>query len=221
MRWIAASALFFLGFAPAMAKADASANFGMVSDYIFRGFFQEEASAFAGFDYAADNGLYGVTWFGEVGQGIEYDLLIGYNGAVGELGWDLSYGAYMYTDDFDDTYKEWNLGLTHSGFTLNLVTGKYDGFGNPLDYSFVSLGYAFDNGFYATLADWGADFDGSYVELGYGFDFNGLDLSVALIGSNDMPVSQEPVKVNESGDVIENARFNIVFGISKSFDLGF
>ena len=141
---------------PGMAKAGFSANFGMLSDYIFRGFFQEEATAFAGLDYASESGVYAGSWVGEVGQGIEYDLLIGYNDSVGELGWDLSYGAYMYSDDFDDTYREVNLGLTYGGFGLNLITGEYAGFGNPLDYSFVSLGYAFDSGAYVTGRQLGA-----------------------------------------------------------------
>ena len=213
MKRILACLLLSLGLAPAMAKADASAYFGMVSDYIFRGFFQEEATGYVGFDFAADNGFYAGTWLGEVGQGIEYDVLFGYGGAAGDLGWDISYGRYMYTDKFDDTYHEINLGLSHSGFSLNLITGEYGNFGPALDYSFVSLGYAFDNGIYATLGSWGTDFDGSYVEVGYGFDFNGLDLSVSVVGSGDLPVSQEGV----NGD---NAQFNIVFGINKGVTFG-
>ena len=141
-------------------------------------------------------------------------MVVGYGNTAGELGFDISYGRYMYTNDFDDTYHEVNLGLTHSGFSLNLITGEYGNYGDALDYSFVSLGYAFDNGVYATFGNWGTDFDGSYVEVGYGFDFNGLDLSVSVVGSNDLPVYEEPISEDEG------TRFNVVFGINKTISFG-
>ena len=36
---------------PAISNAQVSANVGMVSDYIYRGIFQEASSAFGGIDY--------------------------------------------------------------------------------------------------------------------------------------------------------------------------
>ena len=213
MKPIPAYLLLSAALVPAMAKADTSATFGMVSDYIFRGFFQEDSTGYVGFNYSAESGFYAGTWFGEVGKGIEYDALVGYGGKAGELGWDVSYGRYMYTNEFDDTYHEVKLDLSHSGFTLSLINGEYGNFGDALDYSFVSLNYAFDNGIYATFGSWGRDFDGSFLEVGYGFDFNGLDLSVSVVSSDDLPVSQEPF--TDGG-----MRFNVVFGISKSVSFG-
>lgn len=214
MKRICAILLLSLGLAPATASAETSASFGFVSDYIFRGFFQEEATGYVGFDHAAENGFHIGTWLGEVGKGIEYDVVLGYGGNAGELGWDVSYGRYMYTNEFDDTYHEIGLGLTYGGVAFNLFNGEYGNFGDTLDYSFMSLGYSFDNGVYGTFGSWGKDFEGSYVEVGYGFDFNGLDLSVSLVGSTDMPVYQEPI----SND--EGTRFNVVFGISKTIGIG-
>ena len=47
---------------PATSMAETTANIGWVSEYIFRGIFQEDSSAYAGVDYAHDSGFYLGTW---------------------------------------------------------------------------------------------------------------------------------------------------------------
>jgi len=207
--------LFWLAAIPTMLKAEVSANFGMVSDYVFRGFYQAEASGYAGLDYQSERGFYIGTWAGEVTQGIETDLYFGYRGSSGDFGYGVGYGAYYYTDDFDDTYKEYSVTLSYRSLELNIMDGRYGGSLIPeQDYSFFSLGYAFESGAYVTYGSWGDDFDGAYTEVGYGFDFMGLDLSVALIHSGDLPVSQASVSEDDTSD------YNLVFGVSKSISLG-
>jgi len=55
-----ARSLILLAFTavPAVSMAQVSANFGMVSDYIYRGIFQSSSSASAGLDFEHDSGFY-------------------------------------------------------------------------------------------------------------------------------------------------------------------
>jgi len=203
--------LLGFGLAPAVSMAQLSANFGMVSDYIFRGIYQEDASASAGLDYEHESGFYVGTWGADVGDGLEYDIYGGYGGDIGdtEFGWSAGFTGYYYTDDFDDTYQEINLGLSWRGFSLDLAVGEYDALISQ-DYTFTSVSYEFDGGAYLLYGDFGDDFTGEYIEAGYGFDFMGLDLSIALIYSDDLIVSGDDV----------TADYNLVFGISKGIAIG-
>ena len=204
--------LLGLGMVPAVSMADLSANFGMVTDYLYRGIYQEDASASAGLDYENENGFYIGTWGADVGDGLETDLYFGYGGDIGDsgFGWSAGFTGYYYTDTFDDTYQEINLGLNYGGFALDFASGEWDGFGVSQDYTFTSIGYEFDGGAYALYGDFGDQFTGSYFEVGYGFDFMGLDLSIAVITSDDLVVSGD----NPLAD------YNLVFGISKSIAIG-
>ena len=56
----------------------------------------------------------------------------------------------------------------------------------------------------------GDEFDGDYIEVGYGFDWQGVDLSIAYITSDDLGVSQAGLPADQS----------LVFGISRSFAIG-
>ena len=107
------------------AIADTTANVGIMSDYIFRGVYQSEASAFAGIDIQADNGIYFGTWGTNVKDGLEYDLYFGYSGGGEELTWNIGYTGYFYTDDFDQTYEEINLGFSYGFLTLDYALGEY------------------------------------------------------------------------------------------------
>lgn len=198
------------GLAPAVSMADVSANFGMVSDYLYRGIYQEDSSASAGIDYENDNGLYIGTWAADVGDGVETDIYFGYGGEIGDFSWGVGYTGYYYTDDFDDTYSEINLGIGYGMFSLDFASGEWDGFGAPEDYTFTSLTFEHPSGPYITYGSFGDEFDGDYFEVGYGFDWQGLDLSIALTSSSDLPVSQD----NSDADYI------LVFGINKSIAFG-
>ena len=207
--------LMSFGLAPAVSMADVSANFGMVTDYIFRGVFQEDASASAGIDYENENGFYVGTWGADVGDGLETDLYFGYGGEAGDLSYSIGYTGYFYTDDFDSEYNEVNLGIGWKGFSLDVAIGEWDGLvGVPNtsdDYTFTALGYEYE-GFYVTFGSWDWDTAPSrvdYTEIGYGFEWQGFDLSIAVVNSSDLPVSED--------SAADNA---LVFGISKSIAIG-
>lgn len=197
---------FGLALSSQSASAELSANFGWVSDYIYRGIPQDDSSAYIGVDYES-SGFYVGSWAADVGKGAEVDFYLGYNGSIGE---DVSYGAgatvYLYTDDFDDTYKELNFSAGYRMATLDLAVGNFENFDGPTeDYTFVSLTVE-HNGLYAKVGSFSQDFDGDYFEAGYGLEVSGFDVSVSFVHSNS--------------DLVEGGDNSIVFGLGKSFDLG-
>ncbi len=213
--------LLSIGLVPAVSMADVSANFGMVSDYIFRGVYQEDSSASAGIDYEDDSGFYIGTWGADVGDGLETDLYFGYAGEAGDLGYSIGYTGYYYTDDFDDTYTEVNLGISYGGFALDVAVGEWEGFGFPQDYTFTSIGYEFDGGAYVSYGSFGDQFDGDYFEFGYGFDFMGVDLSIALLATSDSAAtSTNPGALINLSQDDSTAEAALVFGFSKSIAFG-
>ncbi len=91
---------------PAHAELDLSANFGIMSDYIYRGFHQSDGVANGGIDLAAGPFYLG-TWIADLdsGNGVEIDVYGGLafefeNGFSAYIG----YTAYRYTEDDDGVY---------------------------------------------------------------------------------------------------------------------
>ena len=214
--------LMSFGFVPAVSMADVSANIGFVTDYIFRGTFQAPSSASAGIDYENDNGFFIGTWGAYVGQGLETDLYFGYGGGSGDFNWGLGFTGYYYTDDFDQTYQEVNLGVGYGIFSLDVAVGNYDNL-DPLgreDYTFTSLTFEVPNGPYFTYGSWGDEFDGDYLEIGYSHEWQELELSVALIASNDSGAPGPGSVIILSPPTVPVADTALVFGITKTFGIG-
>lgn len=198
---------------PATSMAETTANIGWVSDYLFRGIFQEDSSAYAGVDYAHDSGFYLGTWGADVGQGLETDLYFGFAGGD-KFTYKIGYTGYYYTDDFDDTYNEVNLGIGYGIFALDVAVGEWDGFGTPADYTFTSITISPEKGPYYKFGSFSQDFDGDYIELGYTYSMedSGVDLSIALVGSDDLQVGDPDD--GEGGD------WKLTFGIKKNIGFG-
>lgn len=191
--------------ASSAANAEFSANIGFMSEYYYRGIFQESTSANGGLDYEK-NGFYVGTWAADVGDGLEVDGYFGYGTSVGDIDLSIGYTGYFYTGDFDDTYQEINLGGAFGPLSLDVAVGEYDNFDGPtLDYTYYALTLASESGLYGTYAGFAQDFDGEYVEFGYGTTVAEIDVGVAVIFAND--------------DLVGDEEESIVFTIAKSFDL--
>jgi uncharacterized protein (TIGR02001 family) len=199
---------------PATSKAEVAANIGWASEYLYRGIFQEDSSAFAGIDYTADNnGFYIGTWGADVGQGIETDLYFGFAGGD-KFTYKVGYTGYFYTDDFDDTYNEVNLGIGYGMFALDVALGQWDGFGTKADYTFTSITIAPEKGPYYKVGSFSNDFDGDYYEMGYTYSLEdaGVDFTFALVYSSDLNVNNPDD--GEAGDTA------ITFSIKKTIGVG-
>jgi len=202
---------------PATSMAETTANIGWVSDYLYRGIFQEDSSASAGVDYTHDSGFYLGTWGADVGDGLETDIYFGFAGGD-KFTYKVGYTGYYYTDDFDGTYNEVNLGVGYGIFALDVAVGEYDGsdiLGTAAaDYTFTSITISPEKGPYYKFGSFSDEFDGDYIEVGYTYSIEdaGVDLSLALVGSDDLNVSDPDD--NETGD------WKLTFGIKKNISFG-
>tara|TARA_R110002049_G_scaffold252264_1_gene427226 strand:+ start:361222 stop:361923 length:702 start_codon:yes stop_codon:yes gene_type:complete len=188
--------------APVTSIADdaiVTGNAGILSDYIFRGIFQDSGVGNGGLDIEY-MGFYAGTWLADVGTGIEYDLYAGYIYEF-ESGFYLGggYTSYQYSDNFDSEYNEINFyaGGTAGDVSIDLEysTGEYnsdfldkDGNIEGEDYDFMAatIGY---NGAYLTYGDFGDDADdalGNYLELGYTMELGGFEVTGAIVHTMDL-----------------------------------
>lgn len=115
-------------------------NFGIVTDYIFRGQSQTkgEAALQGGFDYAHTSGLYAGTWASNVteasytGSNMEWDLYAGYSGSKGDIGYNIGMLKYYYpgatANPKPDTLEAY-AGVTYKGFGLKASYSLDDYFG--------------------------------------------------------------------------------------------
>jgi hypothetical protein len=185
---------------PAVSNAELTANAGWVSDYIFRGIFQEDSSPYGGVLYA------------------------GYGGEFGESGgYSIGFTGYFYTEDdpteptvFDDTYTEVNLGISYDIFSLDVAIGEWDGFGTPADYTFTSVAVSPEVGPYYSYNTFGDDFAGDYIEIGYGWSAMDLDFSVAFM--YDLNAGESDALLLDEG-LTGFDDTAITFGIGKTFAL--
>lgn len=214
-----------LGAVPAVSMADLSANIGWTSDYIFRAFFQDESSAFAGLDYES-SGFYVGTWWADVGNGLEQDLYFGYGGGNDDFGWSIGFTGYYYTEDsFDDTYEEINLGISAGGFAADAAIGEYDNFGAPVDYTYLGLSYTLETGTSFTIAQTdydgvggGSGADGIWLEIGHSWSLaEDVELGLTYLYSGDGDDPGSTILLSQDNALATDA---LVFGITKSFSLG-
>lgn len=124
---IAAFAAALTGTAmPAHAEIDLSANFGIMSDYIYRGFHQSDGVANGGIDLASGPFYLG-TWIADLdsGNGIEIDV---YGGLAFEFDNGFSayvgYTAYRYTEDDDGVYTPATPAVYSSAYEKSVTTDK-------------------------------------------------------------------------------------------------
>ncbi|MGI9290444.1 MAG: TorF family putative porin [Gammaproteobacteria bacterium] len=209
------------------AQAEFTGNIGWESTYVFRGVEQNDSSAQGGLDWSdslgdSDLGYYVGTWAADVGEGLEIDYYGGINGELGEFSWLAGGTLYTYNDDFDDTYKEVNLGLGWKFLQLDAALGKYDGeatlsngsIEDDPDYQVYEL-TAERNGFFAKIGVWADDADGEWFEAGYGWNWKGVDLTFKWVYTNDIGTFDETDDSNDN-QLVVGAVYN--FAVSDLWD---
>jgi uncharacterized protein (TIGR02001 family) len=210
-----AAALLALTAAAATVQAgEGSINVGYDSDYIFRGIEQSDSSVNGGADWKntfgdSDFGYYVGTWAADVDEGLEIDYYGGFTAGLGDFDLTAGYTYYDYTDNFDDTYKEINLGVDWKFLSFSSAIGEYGNFDDEdQDYQYYEL-TAEHNGFFATVGSFHDDFDGEYVQAGYGASIAGVDVKASWIYSNSDLV----------GDLSDDGGSDqwLILQVSKSF----
>ena len=118
-----------------------SGNFGLFSDYRFRGVSQtdKDPALQGGFDLNHKSGLYIGTWGSNVddwastsGSGMEIDLYGGFTTEIGGLGLDVGMLRYMYpSNTANQNTTEWYVGASYSflSYKFSKSTTKLFGVG--------------------------------------------------------------------------------------------
>jgi hypothetical protein len=211
LRLVCASAVL-AATASGNALADVTANVGFMSDYIFRGIYQSESTPFGGLDYTSDGDhFYLGTWGANVKDGLEYDLYGGYQGGGDVIQWHAGLTGYYYTDNFDRSYEEYNLGFNYGFLNVEYALGEYngpvfdwqgiqvnrtpDGGAKPQTYEYWNWTFTPEVGPYYAVGHWNFHHmvdngrggkGGWYYELGKSFEvMEDLEMSVAAYFSND------------------------------------
>jgi uncharacterized protein (TIGR02001 family) len=222
MRNLVTSALAAALIAPlgVSAQAEVTANAGFMSEYFYRGIFQNTSSANGGLDFASNMFSAG-TWAADVGDGAEVDLYAGVTVPLGESA-SLYLGGtgYFYTGDFDDTYLEGNVGVGFGAISIDGAYGSYRTDPDATDYAFLGVSAEAPNGLFATVGslafDMGAlggplenlfdnELAAQYLEAGYGFAAAELDFTISGLWQNSVAAF----------DATDNVA--LVFTVSKSF----
>lgn len=142
---VAASAIFAAAMAPvAQADVDVSAAVGAANMYYWRG--QDLGNGDAavwGELMVSSGGFYGGMWTssGDSGSGVEYDLFVGYGGAIGDFTYDLSIWNYVYPSSGGDFSSPGDLVEAAVGLGYGpLSVTYYDNIEGDTDYWYTSVG---------------------------------------------------------------------------------
>lgn len=114
------------------ARAEVTANVGVVSNYMYRGLSETDGGAAVqgGLDFESASGFYAGTWISNVdfgdGTSYEMDLYLGFADELENgLGYDFGYIYYAYPDapgsaDFGEVYGELSFGLFSGGLAYTI-----------------------------------------------------------------------------------------------------
>ena len=191
------------------AQAEVSLTGGMVSDYVFRGNSLADASAYASLDYAT-GGFYAGVWAIDNDDSLERDVYAGYATTVGEIGVDVSYTNYSYSNLGDNNETDLTIAVTFAGLGLSYAdVSAEDAAGNDIDdSSVVTANYTVGNInlLVGQVDSDAANEDYNWVELSTSADVAGLTAALTVGGQ----FSSDADDANDG---------YIVLDLSKSFDL--
>ena len=162
-----------------VANAEVSASVAASNMYLWRGTdlgAPNGTAAISGDLSVSKGGAYGGVWAssGDVANGTEYDLYVGYGLEAGPVAVDASVWTYVYPSSTSDTMfdlTELVLSASAAGASVTLYETLT---GNSNDYRYVTLGYGVDK-FSATLGlsmSDAANQDYTHLDLGYAHNDN-------------------------------------------------
>jgi len=127
--------------------AELTANVTLTSNYVTNGISQtdDKPALQGGFDYEHQSGFYVGSWASNVDLGYEADVYVGYTKATDNLGFDVGYTSFNYSDsNFEEDTSEIYIGCICKVGLIFYSVGKFQGF----DYKYYELisEYETDNG---------------------------------------------------------------------------
>ena len=221
------------------ALAETSASIGIMSDYIFRGLWTSDASAFASIDVETDSGAYFGAWSADIQNGLEYDIYAGYAGGTDNISWNVGFTGYYATDEAFQTAEELNLGFSIGFMSIDYALGDLENpigaimLGEEIKQTYQYLGATFEpeKGPYYFLGhtDYqnvssltGTGSHGYWFEVGKNFEvMDDIEIGVAALYalSAQKPGSTTPRSVQLSA-TNPFAEFAMVVTLTKNIGIG-
>lgn len=180
--------------APHFAVAEVSGSLGISNMYFWRG---QDISAgrpavSGSLDYTHQTGLYAGIWGSSEGPAdegfsgsTEYDLYVGYGGAVGDFSYDISYIHYIYPSNNDFDLEEVIASVGFAGLTATGYIGVGEaGHGDDAvdnENNYFTLDYSYDK-YGILVGTWDFDADDT--------NYTHLDLSYSLTDELSFTVSK-------------------------------
>jgi uncharacterized protein (TIGR02001 family) len=216
-----------------------SGNFGLFSDYRFRGISQTDLAPAlqGGFDFSHKSGFYLGTWASNVsefanvaGNGMEIDFYGGYKFPVGDFTFDIGNLYYYYpgSEPFDKkpNTNEIYVGISYGAYTLktSYATSEYFGVNDTKGSMYYDLSASYPLSEGLTLSAHVGYLDGKDAQLsntdyklGISKDVGGYLLGLTYIG-NDGDLA-DSVKSTDIGDgkTKDMGKGGLVLSISKTF----
>lgn len=239
---------------PALAQQKAaepdytvSGNFGLFSDYRFRGISQTDLKPAlqGGFDFAHKSGFYAGTWASNVsdfanyggGNGMEIDFYAGYKFPVGAFTLDVGNLYYYYPSssvapgDYKPNTNEIYLGISYGPATLktSYATTKYFGGVNDDGEStkgtlYYDLSASFPLSDTLTLSAHVGYLDlkslsasNTDYKIGLSKDLNGFALGAHVVGNSGEVRDSVKEYVANSGKTIDLGKTAVILSVSKTF----
>lgn len=206
----------------AMAESPVTANVGVTSNYIWRGYTQSNdlAAISGGIDYAHASGFYAGTWVSNLsGAQYEHDIYAGYGFDAGPVGLDIGAIKYIYpvgsTNKLDFTEVYVNASFKNFGLGVAYTVDKEDASITQDNDMYIYASAEFEVKKDLTLGILVGDYD---FDGGTGDDYTHYQVSLA---KDDFTFAYEKndMKTTSSlyGTSNDDARFTVSW--SKSFDL--
>lgn len=177
-----ASALITCAMAALPVHAEISASVDVSNLYLFRGLDLSNGSpALAGtLEYEHQSGAYAGIWSssGDDTLGTEVNFYLGYQGAINDFSYNLSYLNYYYPQtkgtassivDFND-YAEVSLGLGYQDVSVSLTAPTSDDIAG--DYLYYLLSYSYQDLSLSLGVNDHEDSSSSYSHVDLGYQFN-------------------------------------------------
>lgn len=188
-----AASILGLGVVAPVAQAEVSASVGIANMYYWRGhdLGLGDASVNGGIEFS-ESGFYAGAWTGsgDIVNGQEYDLYLGYGGEAGQFTFDVSLWSYAYPT-VEITPGDLVELVVSAGFGPLSVT-YYEGLEDLEDYNYFTVGLSFDK-FSITYGDHEDDSGlGAHLDLGYAYNDNLSFIVGAIVDDADDTLSTDP-----------------------------
>jgi len=207
--------LLLLGiFISTVSQADNSANFGLSSNYLWRGITQsnKNAAESGGFDYSRNSGFYLGTWASTLSEGsYEWDLYGGYSFSFNDINYDVGTISYRYPNS-NDYFSEVYFNTQFAGFSAGVAYTYASKDNTSAAFSrgdlYYSVGYSYDadNGISLSTTIGRYDFND---ELGD--DYNHFNISASK--------SDFTLAIDTTNQLTNHNDTTLSLAWSKTFDL--